>query len=71
MWYRWSSKQNDSNSGAEKKRNGIEKYQNTKTSKKVILQLNAAINKYVLHILTLSLFHEKQIAIIGGPAASY
>jgi hypothetical protein len=41
---------------AQEKRNGIEKYTSKGKTSKVILQLNAAINKYVLHILTLTIF---------------
>jgi hypothetical protein len=39
-----------------RKRNGIEKYTSKGKTSKVILQLNAAINKYVLHILTITIF---------------
>jgi hypothetical protein len=40
---------------AQKKR-GTEKCAKNTKQQKIILQLNAAINKYVLHILTLTIF---------------
>jgi hypothetical protein len=60
--------QNNSNRAQEKRDWKV--YFKTK-HQKVILQLNAAINKYVLHILTITIFVSwKQIAIIGGGAAA-
>jgi hypothetical protein len=41
---------------AQEKRNGIESSYFKAKHQKVILQLNAAINKYVLHILTITIF---------------